>query len=198
MSTAVGTATAPPATALDVADLLDGIGRNDPDAWAEIIRRYGRLVTAKARSFRLQDADVHDAVQMTWVRLGERWHTITQPERLGGWLATTVTRESWLILGRTRRLVYAGDAIQERPDIDDDPERLAVDRDTATILNAAVADLPPLARDLVNALFGPEPLPYAELSRRFDMPLGSIGPTRARHLRKLRGMLVERGITSPT
>jgi RNA polymerase sigma factor (sigma-70 family) len=189
-------ATAPPASALDVAVLLDGIGRNDPHAWAEIIRRYGRFVTAKARSFRMQDADVHDAVQMTWVRLGERSHAITQPERLSGWLATTVTRECWLILGRTRRLVYISDAIQERPDLGDEPERLAVDRDTATILNAAVAQLPPPARDLVNALFGPEPLPYAELSRRFDMPIGSIGPTRARHLRRLRGMLAERGITS--
>ena len=95
----------------DAAELLSGIGRNDAAAWAEVIHRYERLLVAKARSFRMQDADVHDAVQMTWVRLRENGHSITRPECLAGWLLTTVTRECWLILGRNRRTLYASDVV---------------------------------------------------------------------------------------
>jgi RNA polymerase sigma factor (sigma-70 family) len=177
------------------AELLSGITRNDPAAWAEVIHRYGRLLVAKARSFRMQDADVHDAVQMTWVRLRESGHTITRPECLAGWLLTTVTRECWLILGRNRRMLYADDIMSDHADLDVGPEQRAVDEDTAAAVRAAVAELSPEARDLVNALFAPEHLPYAELSRRFGMPIGSIGPTRARHLNKLRSLLTDRGIT---
>jgi RNA polymerase sigma factor (sigma-70 family) len=179
----------------EAAELLSGITRNDPSCWAEVVRRYERLLIAKARSFRMQDADVHDAVQMAWVRLRENGHTITRPECLPGWLLTTVTRECWLILGRNRRMLYADDIMSEHPDLDAGPEQRAVDEDVAAAVRAAVAELSPEARDLVNALFAPEHLPYAELSRRFGMPIGSIGPTRARHLNKLRLLLTDRGIT---
>jgi hypothetical protein len=38
-------------------------------------------------------------------------------------------------------------------------------------------------------------LSYAEIAELFDMPIGSIGPTRARCLQRLRGLHGERGIT---
>jgi hypothetical protein len=72
-----------------VADLLSRVSDGDPTAWEEIVRRYGRLVAATVRSFRLQNADALDAVQMTWLRLGENALRIQSPERLPGWLATT-------------------------------------------------------------------------------------------------------------
>lgn len=190
----VTTLDAPPSPA-PAAELLSGIIQNDPAAWAEVVHRYGRLLVAKARSFRMQDADVHDAVQMTWVRLRENAHTITRPECLAGWLLTTVTRECWLVLGRNRRMLYGDDIMSDHADLDAGPEQRAVDEDMAAAVRAAVAELSPEARDLVNALFAPERLPYAELSRRFGMPVGSIGPTRARYLRKLRTLLADRGIT---
>ncbi|MGB6162447.1 MAG: sigma-70 family RNA polymerase sigma factor, partial [Pseudonocardiaceae bacterium] len=76
-----------------VADLLLGISDRDPAAWEEIVRRYGKFVSVTVRSFRLQDADALDAVQMTWLRLAENAHRVQLPERLGGWLATTARRE---------------------------------------------------------------------------------------------------------
>jgi hypothetical protein len=53
-----------------VDELLAGAGRRDPFAWEEITRRYGALVWARVRSFRLQEADCCDAVQMTVVTAG--------------------------------------------------------------------------------------------------------------------------------
>lgn len=48
-----------------VADLLQLIGQGDSTAWEEIVHRYGSGVIATVRSFRLQDSDTLDAVQMT-------------------------------------------------------------------------------------------------------------------------------------
>ncbi|MGH3907843.1 MAG: RNA polymerase sigma factor [Pseudonocardiaceae bacterium] len=81
-----------------VADLLLRARRGDSAAWEEIVRRYSSVVFATVRSFRLQDADVLDAVQMTWLRLAENSHRVQFPERLAGWLATTARRECMHIL----------------------------------------------------------------------------------------------------
>ena len=67
-----------------VADLLRRAGNGDQAAWEEILLRHGKRVFATVRSFRLQEADALDAVQMTWLRLTEHAHQIRDPEQLGG------------------------------------------------------------------------------------------------------------------
>jgi DNA-directed RNA polymerase specialized sigma24 family protein len=82
----------------NIADLLPRVAAGDSAAWEEILRRYGALVSATVRAFRLQDADTLDAVQTTWLRLAENAHQVRHPARLGGWLATTARRECLRIL----------------------------------------------------------------------------------------------------
>jgi hypothetical protein len=84
--------------ATSIAELLLRAGAGNPAARDELVRRYSGVVLATVRSFRLQDADAGHAVQMTWLRLAENCHRIQQPERLGGWLATTARRECRRIL----------------------------------------------------------------------------------------------------
>ena len=158
------------------------------------MRRYSRLVLARARSFRLQEADVLDAVQMTWLRLMENWHTIDDPERLGGWLATTVSRECLGILRRSRHVTPEADVVEDQADPAAGPDQRAVDAETALMVRSAVSELPARRRDIVVALFEDDPSPYAELSRSLGIPTGSLGPTRSRSLRQLRSLLAERGL----
>jgi RNA polymerase sigma factor (sigma-70 family) len=96
-----------------VADLLLRIGEGDQAAWEEIVRRYSKLVSTMVRSFRLQDADALDAVQMTWLRLAENAHQVQLPERLGGWLATTARRECLHILRQTKPVPEHIDVVPE-------------------------------------------------------------------------------------
>jgi hypothetical protein len=49
--------------------------------------------------------------------------------------------------------------------------------------------LPHRSGVLITALFEENPPAYAELSHRTGVPVGSIGPTRARALRQLRDLL---------
>jgi RNA polymerase sigma factor (sigma-70 family) len=87
------------------ADLLARASDGDAMAWEELFRRYNRLVRSTVASFRLQEADADEAVQNTWLRVMERMDTIRDPERLGGWLATTASRECLALIRRRHREV---------------------------------------------------------------------------------------------
>lgn len=174
------------------ANLLQRIAAKDPTAWEEILRRYGKLVSATVRSFRLQEADALDAVQMTWLRLAENAHRVKYPERLGGWLATTARHECLYIL---RQIRTSAELIETKPEITAEsslsPEQQVVDADTSQWLWKLVDELSPRRRILLRALFTDCPRPYAEVARATGTPPGGIGPTRARALRQLRRKLDE-------
>jgi RNA polymerase sigma factor (sigma-70 family) len=184
------TAPAPSPDPGEVAALLDAAGRGHRGAWEEIVRRYEGLVAATVRSFRLQDADAADAVQRTWLRLVEHRDRVRDPAHLGGWLATTAARECLGILRAHRVAVDLAD-VDVVTDPDGDVEQRVIDADEAAHLWNVVTLLPPRGRTVVTALFADERAPYAEVARATGIPVGSLGPTRARVLRRLRHLLEE-------
>jgi RNA polymerase sigma factor (sigma-70 family) len=179
------TSYAPTSATQSVADLLPRVSEGDPAAWEEIIRRYGKLVTATVRSFRLQNADSHDAVQTTWLRLAENAHRVQSPERLAGWLATTARRVCLQLLRQAPYISGPVDVV----DPSAGPERLALDADTARSLWMLVEELSPRQQTVLRALFTDHPRPYTEVARTTGIPPGAIGPTRARALAQLRDRL---------
>jgi RNA polymerase sigma factor (sigma-70 family) len=170
---------------VSVTDLLVAAGGGDQQAWAEIVCRFHDLVRSVTRSYRLQDADACDAEQRTWLRLVEHRDSVRDPERLGGWLATTAARECLRIL-RDGRWTVALEKMETLPDPDGDVEQRVVDSATADQLWRIVGTLPPRGRTVMHALFAGEPAPYAEVSARTGIPVGSLGPTRARVLEQVR------------
>jgi RNA polymerase sigma factor (sigma-70 family) len=184
-------ASPPPAdrAAGEVPPLLRAAAGGDRDAWEEIVHRYGGLVAATVRTFRLQEADAADAEQRTWLRLVEHHRGVRDPRHLGGWLATTATRECLGILRAHRSVTELADAdVLPGPE---DVEQRVVDADEAARLWNVVTHLPPRGRAVVRALFADERTPYAEVARATGIPVGSLGPTRARVLRQLRRLLDE-------
>lgn len=179
-----------------IADLLLRARDKDPVAWEEIVRRYSGVVFAAVRSFRLQDADVLDAVQMTWLRLAENAHRVQHPERLAGWLATTARRECLHILRQQAKHAPAAVDVLTENVVDPNmgPEQRVIERDTARTLWDLVAELPPIRRTLLEALFTDNPRSYTEVARTAGIPPGGIGPTRARALQQLRRRLDESGL----
>lgn len=190
---------APPAPG-SVDDLLSRARDGDSGAWAEIVRRYSSVVFATVRSFRLQDADVFDAVQMTWLRLAENIRQVQFPDRLAGWLATTARRECLHILRQQAKHAPTMTEVMTDNIVDPcvGPEQRVIDRDLRRTLWSLVAELPPQRRMLLRALFTDSPRPYAELVQTAGIPLGGIGPTRARALKQLRRRLDEHGIGPST
>jgi RNA polymerase sigma factor (sigma-70 family) len=173
-------------------DPLLGIGDGNPAVWDEILGRYGKLVSTTVRSFRLQEADALDAVQMTWLRLAENVHRVQFPERLGGWLMTTARRECLRILRQAKLGQNLTDVAPETvSDPSAGPEQRAIDVHTTRTLWKLIDELPPRRRTLLRMLFSDSPYSYNEVARIAGIPLGGIGPTRARTLRQLRDKLDE-------
>jgi len=178
-----------------MAGLLSRAGHGDSVTWEEVVRRYSKLVSATVKSFRMQDADALDAVQMTWLRLAENAHQVQRSERLGGWLATTARRECLRILRQARSIPEPIETVVETvADPSVGAEQGFIEADTARMLWKLVDKLPLRQRVLLRALFADRPQPYAEVARTAGIPAGAIGPTRARALRQLRVWLDEHGL----
>jgi RNA polymerase sigma factor (sigma-70 family) len=172
-----------------IADLVTRARNGDERAWTALVERYAPMIWAICRKYRLGDADAQDVGQSVWMRLVDQLDQVHDPAALPGWLATTTRRECARVLRITRRTHAAGSApdAREIPDEDSDAaerEVLAAERRAA--LRAAVSDLPPCCQRLIAVLTEDPPVPYAEISDRLGLPIGSIGPTRARCLERLR------------
>ena len=173
---------------MDTTMLLKSAANGDQSAWDALVARYSSLLWSVARAHRLGDADAADVVQTTWLKLVENLRRIQDPDRLPGWLATTVRHECLRQLRRAER---------ERPTPDDESWRgqpsntpavdaamLLAERNAA--LWRALATLSEQCQRLLRVLMA-EPAPtYTEVSAALDMPVGSIGPTRQRCLGRLR------------
>ena len=184
-----------PTASLDPADpglagMVMAAARGDQAAWAVLVRRYGNMVMAIARSCRLGEADVAEVHQVTWLRLVENIGRIERPERVGAWLATTAKRESLRVVRARGRLTYDHDALMQRPDTASPPlDASTIAAERAAAVRRAFALLPPHCRRLLSTLAADEQASYKEVSAFLDMPIGSIGPTRGRCLERLRRVL---------
>ena len=161
------------------------------EAWHTLVQRFGGLVAAIARRCRLNDTDVAEVSQTTWLRLVENIDRIQQPERLGAWLATTSRRESLRIATR-RTVVSATDEMYLRADDELDPLDYGLLRDEQVrAIRIAAERLPARCQRLLGLLMGDLDLPYTEIAEQMSMPIGSIGPTRGRCLEHLRQLMEE-------
>ncbi len=171
-------------------ELLAGAADGDQKAWDLLVSRFARLVWSVARGFRLSDADAADVCQTTWLRLVEHLDAINDPTRLAGWLATTARRESIGVLRRRDREVPIYDGPDEEDEDDEqDPERRTIEQDEHRELWDAFAGLSERCRSLLRVLAVSPLESYAQVAAALSIPVGSIGPTRARCLDRLRARL---------
>jgi RNA polymerase sigma factor (sigma-70 family) len=174
------------ATTPSLEALISAANDGDEVAWGAIVDRFAGLVWATARAHRLAPAEAADVAQTTWLRLVENLDRIKDPERLGAWLATTARRECLRhIRLRGRELPTDEDTMFEAPSEDSAGERL-ITRERNAALRRAFARISERCQALLRLLSAPEPPSYEEIGAALDMPIGAIGPTRARCLDQLR------------
>jgi RNA polymerase sigma factor (sigma-70 family) len=171
------------------AELVSRATAGDKLAWDELVERYSPLIWSICRRYRLNDEDAKDVGQSVWLRLVSQLDKLRNPAALPGWLVTTTQRECARVLHRVRRIQQAGyvpdiENIPEEQSLTAEQEVLVAERHTA--LCQALADLPPAWQQLIVMLTTDPPVPYAEISARLGIAVGSIGPTRARCLAWLR------------
>lgn len=174
--------------------LLAQAAGGDEHAWNSLVAQHTRLLWSVARSYRLDQADAADVVQTTWLRLLEHLTRIEDPTRLVGWLVTTARRECLRVLRRSGRERLIDDDALDLPDEAAEPveARLLTNERNATLW-LAFRRLPERCQRLLRIAVA-MPQAYDEVSAAMNMPVGSIGPTRARCLARLRDLLAAAGV----
>jgi RNA polymerase sigma factor (sigma-70 family) len=187
-----------------VVALVTRAAASDQGAWDEIVDRYAPLVWSICTGFRLSNHDIEDVAQNVWLLLVGQLGTLREPAALPGWLATTTRRECLRVVTTSRKSERLGTELDEAAqfvaDTVVDEEILVAERNTA--LRAAFAELPPRCQQLLSMLLRDPPCSYGTISATLGIPIGSIGPQRARCLERMRKSsallgLIEVGVNFP-
>ena len=173
-----------------VARCLDG----EPRAWDALVFRHERLVYAIGRAYRLADEDMGDVFQEVFAALFRGLPNLRDARSLVRWLSSTTERVARTTALRRRREV----AREVRDDVmltrlEDQGEAVGADLERLERqhqVRIAMAGVPDRCKRLLAALYYEDPVPtYLELSQRLGVPMGSLGPTRARCMDQLKSRL---------
>jgi RNA polymerase sigma factor (sigma-70 family) len=180
-----------------VSALVAAAGAGDQAAWNELVDRYTPLLISVIRRFRLTTSEAEDVAQTVWLRLVEHLGSLREPRALPMWLITTGKRESIRLLGAERRTIaqdpleaaWHNHAATRAAWADPEPAEPAqglIEAERRQALLSGLAELTTRQRQLLVLLVQDPPLSYLEISQRTGIPVGAIGPTRARAVARLR------------
>lgn len=177
-------------------DLIAACLAHEESAWTEMVRRYANLIYSTILRTDLPGEEVEEAFQASIVAIHQQLPGLRDPDRLVPWIIGISYRQAInRIRARCRESVGAvSHAMLEAsglvPELNDLPDRVRLRLEQSHQVQSALARLPERCRNLLHSLFFEEPAPeYAEIAARDGIPIGSIGPTRARCLEKMRQIL---------
>lgn len=179
-------------------ELVKACRLGDESAWETIVYKYQNLLYSIPLRAGLSRDLASDVLQEVFTALFEKLETLEKPEFLRAWLVTTTQHKTLHLIQRESR---------GRPKSIDDTEgdvyfeisdsRLLQDETLIRLerekqIEAALEAIEERCRRLLTLLYLEQnQTPYAEIARMLGIPLGSIGPTRARCLQKLIKLLPE-------
>ncbi|MGH3612753.1 MAG: RNA polymerase sigma factor [Pseudonocardia sp.] len=188
----------------ELAELVAGARVGCATSWREIVDRFDDHLQRLARAHGLDGPTAADVVQQTWLAAVTNIKALQTAQALGGWLRAILHRECL----KAFKFRY-----RETPRIDEtdltgrtngrtvvmrteprSPEEEALGSEQRMLLQTARHRLSRRDQDLLMLLVVDPPLPYTEISRRLGVPIGSIGPTRARCFARLRRELAALGV----
>jgi len=178
-------------------DLLAAAQSGDEEAWQRLMSLYQPLVDKIIRRHRLSPWDGEDVSQHVWMQLVDQVGRLREPRAVAGWIATTTAHRCCQVLRKQKRsisidpldgpgmdspgrTVVWGSASEHRG-LDDNLLRAEVRK----AVRRGLAELTADQQNLLLLVIAEPAVSYREISRRTGLPVGSIGPTRARLLKRL-------------
>ena len=183
-----------------LARLVDAARAGCPGAWRAVVERFDDGLHAIGRGDGLDAATVDVAVQQTWLSAVTHLAALREPAALSGWLRSILHRECLKAANRAKREIpvveqHLGEPVSAahvtlRGAPPQAPEDQAIRRAQIAALREAVRErLSAREQQLMTLLSDAQEHSYTDIARALDVPIGSIGPTRARCLAKLRPLL---------
>ena len=177
---------------VEIERLLTRCRAGDRDAWTKLVERLQSTVFGVTRRLGLGEADAADVFQATFIALYRNLDRIDQALTLPRWIAVTATRECY----RVRRTYPEATGSADERTLEDtiaveqrSAEEIAIESERALVLREGLEQLGGRCRVLLTLLYGEVETSYIEIGAKLGMPIGAIGPTRARCLEKLRKIL---------
>lgn len=160
-------------------------------AWEEMVRRYGRLIYSVTQRYGLAASDSEDICQNVFIKAFRYLSNLRDPSRLSAWLIATAHHEC--LTFEARRIAH--EELGEDLSISDTSILEHVQQmELRRLVRRAISELDWQSQTLLTALFFEATSPsYREIAERLGLPTGSIGPMRARSLKKLEAILASVG-----
>jgi len=172
-------------------DLIQACLNGDESAWKELVERYARLVYSIPHRWGLSPTDADDVFQNVFTIVYRRLESLRDQRLLAAWLIRITRHECQRLRSRTPDNTELSESLPDSATLPEDEVEIL---ERQHLVRMALKQLEPRCRELLMALFLESATPsYEELSKRLDIPVGSIGPTRARCFKKLEDKLVEIG-----
>src|SRR4051794_37600309 len=169
-----------------VSDLVERCQQGDAHAFDVLYQTFNPLVRACGRRFRLSPADVDDVVQQVWLAFWQSAGRLKQPDRVAPWLWVTAANECRRRLRCGRRELVA-DRLPDAPaPVEAQPDIRALHAADRALVESILRMVGPDERYLIILLTAERRPDYRAIAARVQRPVGSIGPSRARILSKLR------------
>jgi RNA polymerase sigma factor (sigma-70 family) len=167
-------------------DLIVLAQGGDRDAFSLLYARHTSVLWLTARQMGVDEATAADLVQVAWMRLIERYDTVTGRGSVRPWLKQVIRNDARKFHTRGNRPIPTDDRTQS----DLPPEEKAIEDDEHNRVRVAFSQLDSRCKKLLQmAVFPDPPLTYDELAVATGMARGSLGPTRQRCLQKLEALL---------
>jgi RNA polymerase sigma factor (sigma-70 family) len=174
-------------------DLIKACQRGEQAAWDALVEQYGRLVYSIPTRYGLVEADADDVFAAVWATAFKSLDALRDDTKLSAWLITTTHRECWRVGKKRGTYQHLNDVM---PDVSSPSESQSEKWETQHLVRRALRQLGGRCEELLTALFlEPAEASYETIAARLDMPVGSIGPTRARCFKKLQAILMESGVS---
>lgn len=173
-------------------DLIRACRKGDAHAWEQVLEKYERLVFSIPLRYGLDRDSAADISQITFTILIQSIQELRDDSHLGGWLATVAKRHTWRFLKRSNREIPIenDDLTDIEPLIGASVDNTFDQLELTEWLDQGLSKIDERCRNLLLALyFDEQQIPYTEIAKKMDIPVSSIGPTRARCLEKLKQVL---------
>ena len=170
-------------------ELVQACLGGESGAWDVMVERYGRLVYSIPVKLGLKEADADDVFQSVMSIVLRHLPSLRDEARLSAWLIRTTYRESWRHARDAQR--RRGQLLDETwADASTPTDAQVVRMERQELVRQAMGQLDERCAKLIRAFFfEATPLSYDEIASELGMPVGSIGPTRARCFKKLERLL---------
>lgn len=177
----------------DITTLWESVLCGSQQAWESLVESLAPVVFTVPRRMGLDRADSEEVSQQTWMALYVGREKIKDPVTLPAWLIRVASRKAQRLIHKQKRQTEIQKSNDSGGSALPDEELLTLEREG--VLRLAVPELDERCRKLVMALFFADPpKPYAQIAKDLGLRPNSLGPIRARCLKRLKLILEEYGL----